>query len=147
MTPAKTLATSLAASAALIATAAIAGPATGGAKLSTVLTGAAEVPGPGDPDGRGEAKITINPGKSKICWEINVRNIDTATAAHIHSAPAGIAGPAVVTLSPPVTNNNSTGCTTVARSLADAIRKSPQGYYVNVHTVAYPAGAIRGQLG
>jgi hypothetical protein len=147
MTPVMTLVTSLAASAALIATAAIAGPATGGAKLSTVLTGAVEVPGPGDPDGRGEAKITVNPGKSKICWEINVRDIDTATAAHIHSAPAGVAGPVVVTLSPPVTNNNSTGCVTVDRSLADAIRKSPQGYYVNVHNATYPGGALRGQLG
>ena len=147
MTPAHTILTSFAASAALIATAAIAGPATGGAKFSTVLTGAAEVPGPGDPDGRGEAKIIINPGKSKICWEINVRDIEVATAAHIHTAPAGTAGPVVVALSPPVTNNNSTGCATVARSLADAIRKSPQAYYVNVHNAAYPAGAIRGQLG
>jgi len=147
MKPVKTLLTSLAASAALIATAGVAGPATGGAKFTTVLTGAAEVPGPGDPDGRGEAKITVNPGKSQICWEINVRNIDTATAAHIHSAPAGVAGPVVVALSAPVTNNNSTGCETVDRSLADAIRKAPQGYYVNVHNAAYPAGAVRGQLG
>jgi hypothetical protein len=147
MTPAHTILTSLAASAALIATAALAGPATGGAKLSTVMTGAAEVPGPGDPDGRGTAKIIVNPGKAQICWDLNVRDIDAATAAHIHSAPAGIAGPVVLGLSPPVTNNNSTGCETVARSLADAIRKSPQGYYVNVHNATYPAGAIRGQLG
>jgi hypothetical protein len=147
MTPAHTILTSCAASAALIATAAIAGPATGGAKLTTVLTGAAEVPGPGDPDGRGEATIIVNPGKSQICWEINVRDIDVATAAHIHSAPAGIAGPVVLGLSAPVTNNNSTGCETVDRGLADAIRKAPQGYYVNVHNATYPAGAIRGQLG
>ena len=136
MTPANKILASFAASAALIATAAVAGPATGGAKFSTVLTGAAEVPGPGDPDGRGEAKIIVNPGKSQICWEINVRDIEVATAAHIHSAPAGVAGPVVVALSPPVTNNNSTGCETVARSLADAIRKAPQGYYVNVHNAA-----------
>jgi hypothetical protein len=147
MTPAKSIAASVVASAALIATAAVAGPATGGAKLSTVLTGAAEVPGPGDPDGRGEAKIIVNPGKAQICWEINVRDIETAAAAHIHSAPAGIAGPVVLALSAPVTNNNSTGCETVDRSLADAIRKSPQAYYVNVHNAAYPNGAIRGQLG
>ena len=147
MTPANKILASLAASAALITTAAVAGPATGGSKLSTVMTGAAEVPGPGDPDGRGEAKIIVNPGKSQICWEINVRDIDTATAAHIHSAFPGAAGPVVVGLSPPVTNNNSTGCETVDRGIVDAIRKSPQGYYVNVHNATYPAGAIRGQLG
>lgn len=148
MTPAQTLLSSLAASAALIATAAFAQPAAvGGAKFTTVLLGANEVPGPGDPDGQGEATIIINPGKGKICWAIHVRDIETATAAHIHSAPPGVAGPVVVGLSPPVTNNNSEGCETVARSLADAIRKSPQAYYVNVHNATYPAGAIRGQLG
>lgn len=148
MTPAKTLLSSLAASAALIATAAFAQPAAvGGAKLTTVLLGANEVPGPGDPDGRGEATIILNPGKGKICWEIHVRDIATATAAHIHAGFAGTAGPVVVALSPPVTNNNSEGCEDVDRAKVDAIRKSPQGYYVNVHNAAYPDGALRGQLG
>ena len=42
---------------------------------------------------------------------------------------------------------DSEGCETVSRALADAIRKSPQSYYVNVHNATYPNGAIRGQLG
>ena len=146
MTPAKTLAASLAASAALIATAAFAQPVQGGAKFKTTLTGAAEVPGPGDPDGRGEAEIIINPGKAQICWVINVRDIEPATAAHIHIGLAGIAGDVVVGLTAP-TDGDSEGCETVSRSLADAIRKSPASYYVNVHNAIYPAGALRGQLG
>ena len=146
MTPAKTLAASLAASAALIATAALAQPVQGGAKFKTTLTGAAEVPGPGDPDGRGEAEIIINPGKAQICWVINVRDIEPATAAHIHIGLAGIAGDVVVGLTAP-TDGDSEGCETVSRSLADAIRKSPASYYVNVHNAIYPDGALRGQLG
>ena len=146
MTPAKTLLTSLAASAALIATAALAQPVQGGAKFKTVLTGATEIPGPGDPDGRGEAEIIINPGKAQICWVINVRDIEPATAAHIHIGLAGIAGDVVLGLSAP-TDGDSKGCETVSRALADAIRKSPASYYVNVHNSAYPAGAVRGQLG
>ncbi len=66
MTPARTLITAALASAAVIATAALAQPAQGGAKLTTTLTGAAEVPGPGDPDGSGTATITLNPGKTRI---------------------------------------------------------------------------------
>ena len=146
MTPAKTLCTSLAASAVLIATAAIAQPVQGGAKFKTVLTGATEVPGPGDPDGRGEAEIIVNPGKAQICWVINVRDIEPATAAHIHIGLAGIAGDVVLGLSAP-TDGDSEGCESVSRALADAIRKSPASYYVNVHNATYPAGAVRGQLG
>ena len=146
MTPAKTLAASLAASAALIATAAFAQPVQGGAKFKTTLTGATEVPGPGDPDGRGEAEIIVNPGKAQICWVLNVRDIEPATAAHIHIGLAGIAGDVVVGLSAP-TDGDSEGCETVSRTLADAIRKSPASYYVNVHNAIYPNGALRGQLG
>ena len=40
----------------------------------------------------------------------------------------------------------SAGCAAVARSLVAAIVASPAGYYVNVHTAEFPAGAIRGQL-
>ena len=146
MTPAKALCTSFAASAALIATAAIAQPVQGGAKFKTVLTGATEVPGPGDPDGRGEAEIIVNPGKAQICWVINVRDIEPATAAHIHIGLAGIAGDVVLGLSAP-TDGDSEGCETVSRALADAIRKSPASYYVTGHNAAYPAGAVRGKLG
>ncbi len=148
MTPAKTLLSSLAASAALIATAAIAQPIHGGAKFKTTLLGASEVPGPGDPDGKGQAEIIVNPGKSTICWVINVHDIEPANAAHIHIGLAGTA-PAnniVLGLSPP-TDGDSEGCEDVPRSLSDAIRKSPVSYYVNVHNGPYPNGALRGQLG
>ena len=147
MSPAKTLLSSFAASAALIATAAFAQPNPGGAKFKTVLTGAAEVPGPGDPDGRGQAEIIVNPGKARICWVLKVRDIAPASAAHIHIGLAGTAPPnnVVLTLSPPTTGS-SQGCATVSRTLADAIRKSPQSYYVNVHNADFPNGALRGQL-
>lgn len=145
MSPAKHILAGAAVSAALIASAAVAQP--GVTKFTSVLTGAAEVPGPGDPDGRGEATINVNSVKGKICWEINVRDIETATAAHIHEGAAGVAGPPVLGLSAPVTNNDSTGCEDVPLALAEAIRSAPSNYYVNVHNAPYPDGALRGQLG
>jgi hypothetical protein len=69
-----------------------------------------------------------------------------ATAAHIHQAPAGVAGPVVVPLPTPDASGMAKGCITVQRSLVEAILANPAGYYANVHTTDFPAGAIRGQL-
>ena len=135
--------TAFAASAALIATSAIA--QTGGRKLQTNLTGAAEVPGPGDTDGTGTAQITVNPGQKQVCYKLRVANIAPATAAHIHEAAPTAAGPVRVTLGAP-TSGMSSGCVTVTRALALEILKDPADYYVNVHNAAFPAGAVRGQL-
>ncbi len=132
-----------AATAALIATSAVA--QTGGRKLQTNLTGAAEVPGPGDSDGTGTARITVNPGQKQVCYKLSVANIAPATMAHIHEAAPTAAGPVVVTLGAPISGTSS-GCVTVTRALALEILKDPSDYYVNVHNAAFPAGAVRGQL-
>src|SRR6185369_10580868 len=69
---------------------ALAGPAradVGGRPISVVMTGPAERPGPGDPDGTGTASFTFNPGQDTVCFELAVSNIAPATAAHIHVAP------------------------------------------------------------
>jgi hypothetical protein len=56
----------------------------GGQTLSADLAGTSEVPS-GDPDGTGSATITVNRGRSEICWSISVQGITLpATAAHIH---------------------------------------------------------------
>ncbi len=139
----------LAAGGALLALAipALAAPdQTGGRKLSTTLTGATEVPGPGDPDGKGMFSATVNAGQGQLCYTLTAMKIDPATAAHIHEAPAGRAGPVVITLEAP-TDGSSEACATVTRELAKELIKSPADYYVNVHNPAFPAGAIRGQLG
>ena len=115
-------------------------------RLSTKLRGAAEVPGPGDPDGRGSAKIELKQDQGMICFKITVAKIAPATAAHIHAAPAGVAGPVVVTLTPP-TSGSSRGCVSgVDPELIKAIRRNPSAYYINVHNAGFPAGAVRGQL-
>ena len=73
----------------------------GGRPFSTALTGAEEVPGPGDPDGSGEAVLTLNHGQGQVCFQLMVSDIAPATAAHIHVGPVGVAGPVVVGLTPP----------------------------------------------
>lgn len=117
----------------------------GGRPLATALTGAAERPGPGDPDGTGTARLTLNSGQEEICFTLEVTGIAPATAAHIHEAPVDEAGPVVVGLAAP-TNGSSSGCVAVDRDLVKDIRNNPTDYYVNVHNAEFPAGAVRGQL-
>ena len=113
------------------------------AHLETVMTGEQEVPGPGDPNGIGEAKIKVF--RAKVCYTLTAKRIAPATAAHIHKGPPGVAGPIVVPLKPP-TDGSSSGCKKISRSLAKNLKEHPGRYYVNVHNRPYPEGAIRGQL-
>lgn len=122
--------------------------ADGGRKFTVTLTGAAEVPGPGDPDATGTATLRLNPGQEEVCFEITVANITLpATGAHIHVGTVTEAGPVVVGLTPPDASGSSSGCVSADRDLIMAIIQNPENYYVNVHTLPlYGAGALRGQL-
>lgn len=119
--------------------------AAGGRTFTTEMSGAEEAPGPGDPDGSGTAVITINRGQGQVCYELTVDNIAPATAAHIHRAPEGVAGPVVVPLGAPASGSSS-GCVAVDKDLAKEIAKNPAAFYVNVHNAEFPPGAVRGQL-
>jgi len=130
----------------LCACAAIADESTGGRPLSATLTGSDEVPGPGDPDAQGTARITLNPGQEEVCFKLSVSNMGPATVAHIHSGAVGSSGPPVVTLSPAPTDGQSGGCVSAERDLIQEILRDPTGYYVNVHNQEFPNGAVRGQL-
>lgn len=127
--------------------------ASGGTTLTTTLTGAQEVPGPGDPDGKGSFVVKID--GNQLCYKLKVRGIETAAAAHIHGAPAGVAGGIIVGLETPTPR--SSGCLTTVSDASDttetlseselaAILADPSLFYVNVHNATFPAGAIRGQL-
>lgn len=117
----------------------------GGRPLTATLSGAAEVPGPGDPDGAGTFKAKLNPGQNQICYELAVSNIATPTAAHIHVGAPDKAGPVVVTLKTPV-DGASKECVTLDRDKVKAIIQKPADYYVNVHNAEFSDGAVRGQL-
>lgn len=119
------------------------------ATFTTSLSGDEEVPGPGDPNGKGWATLDVyNAGL--VCYTLKIQAIETPMAAHIHEAQAGVAGPVVVDLRIDLadrTGNRLTYCANAPEDVAADIRATPSDYYVNVHNASYPAGAIRGQLG
>ena len=126
---------------ALPATAAQQPLATLNAKLTTA------VPGPGDPDGHGNAMVKVY--KTKLCYTLSVMSIKPATMAHIHQGAKGQTGDIVVPMDQTSFNlprPTSSGCEPITSSLRMDLMQNPSNYYVNVHNKPYPDGAIRGQL-
>jgi hypothetical protein len=104
-----------------------------------VMNGHNEVPA-ADADATGIALFSLKSNR-QLCWVVIAHKVDgTLTAAHIHAGAAGKNGPVAVplTLWP--------GCTWLSRKLARALRDHPSWFYANVHSTAFPNGAVRGQL-
>jgi hypothetical protein len=116
----------------------------GGTAFQIAMTGEAE--GTGDPVATGTATVRLRAGQAQVCYQLAAENLAPAAAAHIHEGGAGSSGNVVIPLKTPAANGKSSGCANAARALVKAILADPGGFYVNVHTVEFPGGAIRGQL-
>ena len=129
---------------ALAALALTAGPALA-AKTSwdVKLSGANETPA-GDPAASGTAKVSIDDATNELCYDVATTGLN-ATMAHIHKGAKGAAGGVAVPLDTPK-DGATKACKTIDPALAKAILADPAGYYVNVHSDKFPAGAIRAQL-
>jgi CHRD domain len=122
-----------------------------GTGLTGTFSGSTEVPA-GDPDASGTALIRVNVPEGLVCFKLVVRGADPLSAAHIHQAPAGQAGPVVVPLATPTASGSdasvqqSKGCVSADPALISAIKANPSQFYANVHNKAFPAGVVRAQL-
>ena len=129
--------------------------------LTARLTGAQEVPGPGDPDGSAKATVMINVDAGEVCFEIkSLKDTGTPNRGHIHTGAAGVAGGIVVPffeLRPqdaPATDprhdalesGRFAACVPGDKAILADIVAHPDLYYVNVHNTRFPAGSMRCQL-
>lgn len=119
--------------------------------LTADLNGENEV-GVGDPDGEGIMRVRLNPKANQICFGLKVRNVDTLTRAHIHRGVAGVNGPVEVFFfdtvipDPIPVPGDLRGCVYASYETIKELSYAPYKFYINIHTEAYPAGAVRGQL-
>ena len=113
----------------------------------------------------GQAIFQLSKDGSSLSYKLIVANIENVRMAHIHVAPAGQNGPVVTWLypssAPPllipgrtngilhqgiITSANLVGGL-AGKDVSDLIDLIIEGRtYVNVHTLQYPGGEIRGQI-
>ena len=145
----------------------VAGPAgadDGGRPFRVAMSGAEEFNAAGapiNPHGdadNGSIELRLNPGQEEVCWtvgEITLTAGDSLPAvAHVHAAPAGVAGPVVIPLfgtatTPPAPTAypTDTTCVPAERALVLEILHDPSAYYVNLHNAQHGGGVMRAQLG
>src|SRR5262245_3618584 len=136
----------------------------GGRPFRLEMSGANEFNPAGDPINphgdadHGSIHLTLNPGQEEVCYSIGELTLTEGDAlpalAHIHEAPAGVAGGVVVDLfgtasSPPAPTSypTDTTCVPADRDVILEILQDPSEYYVNLHNAQHPAGVMRAQLG
>jgi len=134
---------------------------------STHSQGDTEVP-VRDSQGQAQAIFHLSADGTSLDFKLNVTNIVGVTQSHIHCGPPGVNGPVVVFLygfnpagvdphgtlnEGTITNANviprpdSAVCPGGVATLEDVINKMNNGgAYVNVHTLAFPPGEIRGDI-
>ena len=103
----------------------------------------------GDPDASAKMILLVLPRHDTVCFVTKWRHIDgTVVAAHIHPAPVGVPGPVAVPLFAGQFEgtDRTRGCVS-GQGLAHDIVANPSGFYVNIHSSVFPAGAVRAQLG
>ena len=106
------------------------------------------VPGPGNEDasGRFSGSLHDTDDGGQLCYELEVQELSSPSAGvYVHRGAPDEAGEVVVELDD-VAQGAAQGCASVAPADLAMLRAQPDGFYVNVHTEAYPDGAVRGQL-
>lgn len=120
--------------------------------LTATLSGTAERPGPGDPNGTGYAVLDLDPVAGTVRYTIFTDDILAPSAAHIHRGTSEVAGGVVVNLAPEFQQGpgeagyRASGTVQATSTLIEEILADPAAFYVNVHNSEYEGGAVRGQL-
>lgn len=82
-----------------------------------------------------------------VRYEIEVEGTGKIVATHIHKGRAGENGPVVKELNPGFSTPRSSGTAQLPEELAAELARDPSAFYVKLHSLNFPGGAIRGQLG
>jgi len=101
----------------------------------------------GESGRRRNAAARLELGGASIRFHVTTSaNLGKVVATHLHQGAAGVNGPMVVELNPGFTGTVLDGSIPVDGDLSVRVLANPSQYYVKLHSLKFPGGAIRGQL-
>lgn len=115
------------------------------AYLGTSLFGEYVVGGGAGEDASGDFTAELDLAKGRMCYLLEVDGLDIFSSAHIHEGAKGENGPPAIELQLSGPKGDDI-CVNADPALLKDIVKRKDRYYVSVHTVSFPDGAVRGQL-
>ncbi len=116
--------------------------------FSAFLNGAQEAPTANASTATGWARLVYDDSTGVLSWTVFYTGLSsTQTGAHIHAAApiGGTASPVITFTNPGGTSGTITGSMAISTTLRDQIRSHQA--YINIHSVNFVGGEIRGQLG
>ncbi|KAL7569744.1 hypothetical protein ACA910_005690 [Epithemia clementina (nom. ined.)] len=134
--------------------------------FTTRATGDQEVPEPVDTTTKAQLDLAVDAGFTAMVYDLSVYNGFGITAAHLHCAPPGTNGEVIAVLftsddadlgdtvngrlsygiltNADIINPNTICGTNIVSIFANIV---DDNVYVNVHSVEFPDGLVRGQVG
>jgi CHRD domain len=111
--------------------------------------------------GSGNFTFRAAQGRETLCWRLTIQSLASSagpvTAAHIHGPrpstdifiPITLTAAQLTALNASLASGQTattTGCETVDRAKVRQLLRNIDDFYVNVHTTAFPGGALQGTL-
>jgi hypothetical protein len=110
------------------------------------LAGAGPVSDARDPEARGSAVLQFTDPTS-VRFSVRTTGIGTVIATHIHRGAAGVNGPMAREINPGFPGDAFSGTASgIPPRILTEVRKNPSAFYLKLHSLRFPGGAIRGQL-
>lgn len=107
------------------------------------LSGTAVVPSV-NTAGAGDAIVTLDEASDSVCANVEWTSVSGVTGVFLRRGTTGVNGPIVMVVSSAVNGTSAQRCEALPDDVQTELRNN--GLHISVHSQAYPAGELRGDL-
>ena len=89
--------------------------------------------------------MLLDPATGQLTIQARLHQLAGATVLHLHQGRAGMTGPIIATLAL-MGEAHARGSVMLTPAQVEELLTSLRTFYLDIHTTAFPNGAVRGQL-